>query len=118
MEEWRRQVDADIAVLKSNVSAIREWEIESRRFHATVNNFMSTFNATQEAIREEQGRRHRSNAAKLNVIVAFATIGLVFVTLLGIWVSYAVSKHQSLNDFIPQLSSKNPPVVAEYRAQE
>ena len=105
-------VDSRISVLESNVTAMQSWETESRRFHATVNNFMSTLNATQQATREEQARRHRTNTTKLNLLLVLASIAGVGVAIIAIFVSLSIAKHQTFE--IPlTFKNSNPPALAE-----
>jgi hypothetical protein len=114
MEDWRRRVDSDIAVLKSSISAIKDWEQEDRRLHQVASDFIVSFRATQQAMREEQNRKHHANSTKLNLILAISAIVGVIVSIGAIYVSVRIANHQS----VLNLKTANPPYVAEYHASE
>ena len=78
MERRVGKLEVDVGTILTTLRMHSEWVGESRQFHTEMNTFKTQLLATQDAIRDEQRRRHQTNSIKLNII----TILIAFGTLL------------------------------------
>ena len=102
LQQWRRSTDT--------------WMEEDRKEHKRMNDFMSTSLATQEAIREEQSRRHRSNSLKLSIIMACIAFGTLLMTVASFVAINWVSKHADATP-LKILHSEQLPEVSSNKLQ-
>jgi hypothetical protein len=102
LQQWRRSTDV--------------WMDEDRKEHKRMNDFMATSLATQEAIREEQSRRHRSNSTKLNVIAIMIGFGTLLIALASFMAVNFFHSHAEILDPAKIFHSRN--VDPEYASRQ
>ena len=117
MEGRVGKLEVDVGMLSQRMFEVEKWVPESRTFHRDMESFKARLLAQQDAIRDEQSARHRSNSTKLNIIATLIALGTLFVLFATLVVSVWVSRHA---DITPQkiLKSEAPSETAEIIATQ
>jgi hypothetical protein len=84
MERRIGRLEGDVGIILTRLGVVEGWIPESRKFHNEMSDFKATLLATQQAIREEQLSRHRSNSAKINLLMLLVTV----LVCLAAWVTF------------------------------
>lgn len=113
MERRIGKLEVDMGTITTRLNEVEKWVPESRTFHREMSTFKTTLLATQDAIREEQSRRHRANSWKLSVIMACIALGTLLIAIATFVIANWVHTHAA-TDPIKIMKSESLPEMAKY----
>lgn len=108
MERRVGNLEVQVATILTTLKTHAEWVGESREFHKEMETFKTTLLARQDAIREEQNRKHRSNSLKLSIIMACIAFGTLLIAVATFVTVNWVSKHATVDPIKIMKSDSEP----------
>ena len=112
MERRVGNLEVQVATILTTLKTHAEWVGESREFHKEMDTFKTTLLATQQAIREEQNRKHKSNSLKLSIIMACIAFGTLLIGVATFVTVNWFSKHAQVDPVKIMKSQDSEPVEA------
>jgi hypothetical protein len=107
--ELKEHVEGRFKRHDDRIERLESWQKASEAFHVEMRKRWDHFDGAQEKAEELQAERHRSNAAKINLIMLLVAILVGIAT----WATFFRSNnnHSFLN-----LHSSNPQTLAQFNA--
>lgn len=94
MDDRLRGVEGDVGTLKDWRSrTVDPWISSGKEFRETVGSYITTLKAKEEIKEKLDDERHANNSFKLTFILVIATVGLLIVATLSLWVAFQTMKH-------------------------
>ena len=106
IDQLKASIDGRFKLHDRRLSTLETWQRTSEAFHVEMRGRWDHFDGAQEKAEELQAERHRSNAAKINLIMLLVAI------LVGI-ATWATFFRSNSNHSFLDLHSANPQNLAQ-----